>query len=527
MGRSAKRAKKPARPSPSGTAWQGWLAGAVLFLGAFLLYLPTRDFVYVNYDDVEYVIDNPNMPAGLTWENVRWAFTTFYACNWHPLTWLSHLLDRTLFGPAPGPAHLVNVGFHAANTVLLFVLLSRLTKARWKSALAAAIFAWHPSHVESVAWIAERKDVLSAFWGLLSLWFYARWAGSNSRKPRDFILSLVCFALGLLAKPMLVTWPFLMLVLDVWPLRRSPHWLNPAMLGLAREKIPFFLLSALSCFATLVAQKTGGAVIPLEVLGMDARIGNAAVSYARYAGQFLWPGGLMIPYLRIWNLSPWTGGAIMMTLVLATILLLRGSPQRHCLAAGWLWFLGTLVPVIGLLQVGGQAMADRYTYIPFIGLSVMLIWGLASLPLPTRGTAPLMVSLSAGYLAILGLLTHWQMQHWKNGEVLFQHTLSLDPGNIQAANGLAWTYATDLDPAIRNGAKAVRLAEALVRHTQRSEPELLNTLAAAYAETANFPLAVQTAEESLAFPRVQKQQMFLYHARTELAKYRQGRALRP
>jgi len=503
------------------------MAGAVLFLGAFLLYLPTRDFAYVNYDDVEYVIDNPNMPAGLTWENLRWAFTTSYACNWHPLTWLSHLLDRTLFGPGPGPAHLVNVLFHAANAVLAFLLLARLTKARWKSALAAAIFAWHPSHVESVAWIAERKDVLSAFWGLLSLWFYARWAGSDSKQPRDRILSLVCFALGLLAKPMLVTWPFLMLVLDVWPLRRSSHWFSPDMLRLAREKIPFFLLSAASCAATLLAQKTGGAVVPLEVLGMDVRIGNAAVSYARYVGQFLWPDGLIIPYLRIRDLSPWLGGSVIVALVLVTVVLLRAPSHRHSLAAGWLWFLGTLVPVIGLLQVGAQAMADRYTYIPFIGLSVMLIWGLASLPVPKRGIAPLMVCLSAGYLGILGLLTHWQMQHWKNGEVLFQHTLSLDPGNIQAANGLAWVYATDLDPGIRNGAKAVRLGEALVKHTQRSEPQFLNTLAAAYAETGNFPLAVKTAEEALTFPRVQKQQMFLFNARLELAKYRQGRALRP
>lgn len=527
MGRSAKRTKKPAPPSPSGTAWQGWLAAAVLFLGAFLLYLPTRDFAYVNYDDVEYVIDNPNMPAGLTWDNLRWAFTTWYACNWHPLTWLSHLLDRTLFGTDPGPAHLVNVLFHAANTVLLFILLSRLTQARWKSALAAAIFAWHPSHVESVAWIAERKDVLSAFWGLLSLWFYARWAGPVSRKPRDFILSLACFALGLLAKPMLVTWPFLMLVLDVWPLRRSPHWFGPEMLRLAREKIPFFLLSALSCTATLVAQKTGGAVVPLDVLGMDARIGNAAVSYVRYVGQFLWPAELMIPYLRIRDLSPWIGGSAIAALVLVTVLLLRGSPQRHGLAAGWLWFLGTLVPVIGLLQVGGQAMADRYTYIPFIGLSVMLIWGLASLPVPQRGITPLMASLSVGYLGILGLLTHWQMQHWKNGEALFQHTLSLDPTNIEAANGLAWTYATDLDPGIRNGVKAVRLGETLVNHTRRSEPQFLNTLAAAYAEAGNYPLAVKTAEEALAFPRVQQQQMFVLNAARELEKYRQGRALRP
>ncbi len=334
------------------------IALAVLTL---LLYMPAAWHGYFHYDDDLYVIDNAHLVGGITPAGIAWAFRSNYACNWHPLTWLSHMLDRQLFGASPGPQHLVNVLLHTANSVLLFLALLRMTRRPWRSATVAALFAWHPAHVESVAWIAERKDVLSGFFFFLTLVTYARHAEQPSVRRFGFVA--LFFALGLMAKPMLVTLPFVLLLLDYWPLERLRA---PAQLRhLAVEKIPLFALSAASCLVTFIVQKSCGAVMPLEYVPIYERLGNAVISCARYLGILLWPARLIVPYRASLDLDAL---AISLAALALTIAVVKFGARRKFLPVGWFWYLGTLIPVIGIVQVGRQAMADRYTYIPSVGI---------------------------------------------------------------------------------------------------------------------------------------------------------------
>src|SRR5438309_2791557 len=348
----------------------------------FGIYAQVIGHEFITLDDGWYIKDNSMVNCGVTLAGLAWAFTTFHEGNWHPLTWIAHMIDSQLFGMNAGGHLLVNALIHLANTLLVFWFLSRTTHARWSSALVAALFALHPLHVESVAWAAERKDTLSTFFGLLSLIAYVRYAEASS--VRRYAWTFITLALGLMAKPMLVTWPFVMLLLDYWPLRRfditSRREVATKVWPLVREKIPLFALVAASAVVTAIAQSHGGAVRTFTDCPFTLLLSNALVSYAKYVLRAFWPNDLAVFY-------PFPGAGIPALQIIGAALLLIGITAfcvfqrkvRPYLIVGWLWFLGTLVPVIGLVQVGGQTMADRYSYIPSIGLFIAIVFGLADI----------------------------------------------------------------------------------------------------------------------------------------------------
>jgi tetratricopeptide (TPR) repeat protein len=453
-----------------------------------LVYLPVQHHSFVSYDDPLYVTGNRPVQAGLTWAGAKWAFTTGHASNWHPLTWLSHMLDVQLFGASPAGPHMVNMFIHAANTVLLFIVLRRLTSALWRSALVAALFALHPLHVESVAWVAERKDVLSAFFFLLTLLMYARYVDGNPRSstpdsqpstplaldPRllgpakrredgstlDYCSALLFFALGLMSKPMLVTLPFVLLLLDYWPLRRLA--ISDWRLGIRhriREKVPFFLLSALSCVVTFVMQRKNGDVQSLTKFPVSERIGNALVSYARYLGKTFWPADLAVfyPHPGHWPVAQVVFAAILVAgLCLGALWFGRRIPFA---AMGWFWFLGMLVPAIGLVQVGSQSMADRYTYLPLIGIFIILSWGAAEVLARWR-LPKAVIGIMAGLAVVAcAVRTEGQLRHWQDGESLFRYALAVTKGNFVAHNNLgnALMHEGRVDEAIAHYQKALAI----------------------------------------------------------------------
>jgi tetratricopeptide (TPR) repeat protein len=420
----------------------------VLLAAATLaVFWPVTGCDFVNYDDPDYFFSNVHVRAGLTWNGVAWAFRTVHASNWHPLTWLSLMLDAELFGKGAAGPHFTNLLFHAANTVLLFLLLRKLTAAVWRSAFVAALFALHPLHVESVAWISERKDVLSAFFALLALLAYARFVEeSKVQSPKSkvfYVLVLFAFACGLMAKPMLVTLPFVMLLLDWWPLQRisNPEFQMANFRRLLWEKIPFFVLSAISCVITFVVQKKSGAVATLTGFSMPARIENTFVSYARYLGKALWPDPLAVPYPfpDHWKLSLVIySAALMAGLSAIAILFARKFPFAF---TGWFWFVGTLVPVVGVVQVGHQSMADRYTYLPLIGLFIIFAWGAGECRANWRVPRPLFVFLAATILAACAARARIQTTYWQNSETLFTHALAVTEDNYVACNNLGTWFS--------------------------------------------------------------------------------------
>ncbi len=425
------------------TRW--WICGA-LVLVTVAVYWRVGGFAFLNFDDPDYVTNNRNVTAGLTANGVIWAFTHAYASNWHPLTWISHMLDCQLFGSHSGGPHLVNLAFHTANAVILFLLLHQLTNAPWRSAVVAGFFALHPLHVESVAWISERKDVLSTFFGLLSLLAYSRWVRDRERStgterpPRGrWWTALLLFALGLLAKPMLVTLPFVLLLLDLWPLQRIENagwktFFRPSFLRLILEKWPWFALSALSCAATLYAQKAGGAVVALERFPFFWRGVNAIEAWFGYLEKTFWPTRLAVfyPLEHLRPVLPFIlAGSCLMAISILAVATLRRHPS---FGMGWLWFVGTLVPVIGLVQVGAQAMADRYTYLPLIGVFIAVVWGVADL-LAGRRFAGLAATALAGLpLFLCAVLTATQVSVWKSSITLFEHALKTTHENAIAHN---------------------------------------------------------------------------------------------
>jgi len=412
-----------------------------------LAYLPVRHAGFVVFDDPIYVGD-PHVQAGLTWAGVKWAFTTWHGSNWHPLTWLSHMLDASVFGPNAGAQHLVNALLHAANSLLLFLLLWRMTGKMWPAAFVAALFAWHPLHVESVAWISERKDVLSTFFGLLALcayWHYVEKSKVQGPKSKAwYVWTLGLFTLSLLAKPMLVTLPFVMLLLDVWPLNRSQLFAigsssrntqyatrNTNLSRLVLEKLPFFALTIVSSIVTFLAQRSE-AVVSLDQRPLELRLANAVVAYAEYLGKAVWPAKLAVIY-PLPNQFPAQEIAVA-AFVLAVISFLTWRARRNApyLLIGWLWFLGTLVPVIGLVQVGGQALADRYTYVPLIGVFIALAYGLADLV--ARYKIPAVIPSVAAGAVLAGCLwgTEHQLRFWQNSETLFAHAIAVTKDNAIA-----------------------------------------------------------------------------------------------
>jgi tetratricopeptide (TPR) repeat protein len=458
---------------PRSENWRSALLVCALLGGVTLaLFWPVCHHDFIVYDDGQYVSENPYVASGLTWPNIVWAFSHFHSGNWHPLTWISHMVDVQLFGMRPGLQHLTNVFFHSANSVLLFLLLNLMTGAFWRSSIVAALFALHPAHVESVAWLAERKDVLSAYFFFLTLLAYVGYAKrakipnenpkaeaipefqnpkadespvSEARKRRVYyVLTLVSFALGLLSKPMLVTVPFVLLLIDYWPLQRIPRLQGRNSEGARRvilEKVPLFALSAASCVVTYLAQKAGGAVDTLERVPFEARLSNAVVAYLHYLAKLLWPSKLAILYLRPDDWTVWEVGLGILVLVGMTFLSLCARRRYPWTPVGWLWFLGTLVPVIGLVQVGNQYMADRYTYIPYIGCFITMVWTAWELAKSSRVGRPLLAGVTLLVVSSAAALTHAQIQHWKHSEALLKHCIAVTKDNFAAHNILGVTFA--------------------------------------------------------------------------------------
>jgi tetratricopeptide (TPR) repeat protein len=633
---------------------------------SLLIYLQVRGFEFVTYDDESYITKNTFIKAGFTSESIIWAFTSGYAANWHPLTWLSHMLDIELYGLNPMGHHWSNLQIHIVNVVLLFLFLRLMTGAIWKSAFVSALFAIHPMHVESVAWVAERKDVLCAFFWILSMWAYVLYV----RQPNKtrYLLLIILFVLGLMSKPMIVTLPFTLLLLDFWPLYRFQSIIQErksnvfqALLTLVWEKIPLFILSTVSSFITFWVQHHGGAVASMTSLPFESRVANAIVSYTSYIWKMVWPLNLAVLYpLREWHYGQVIISGLLLSIL--TILAFWARKRFPYFFVGWLWFLGTMIPVIGLVQVGVQRMADRYTYIPFIGLFIVVAWGMADISSKWSRLKNIQ-RLFAGVMLIFFAIAAWfQAGTWENGITLFFHTvkvthnnsiaycglgqafdrhgkyneavryylkaLQINPnfadahyelgvtlekqgystkalkqysealrikpnyakvhnnigvilsnqgkskeasdhyqkaiqimpnyaiayynlGIISAKNGrvmeaitnyqkalqfnfnmtqtlyqLSWILATSEDEKYRNGEEAIKLAERLCKVTNYSQPLALDALAAAYAETGKFDIAVLTAQKGLELSEHQGPKELVLGLRKRLELYKTAQPYR-
>ncbi len=436
-----------------------WISAALLF-ATLAVYSPVLNFDFIRLDDPEY-INNAHVLRGLSAEGLVWAFTTGYAANWFPVTWLSHMLDRQLFGWQSGLHHLTNVLLHAASTVLLFALLKRTTGARWRSALVAFLFALHPLHIESVAWVAERKDVLSALFWMLTLWTYVNYV----ERPGvgRYLIVIVMFSLGLMSKPMLVTLPFVLLLFDWWPLRRLNSKQTARRLIL--EKIPLFVLAGASSVVTYLVQHSGGAVLSLVLVPLKYRIENSLISYVAYILSFLWPANLNIyyPYSIDFEAWQWLGGAAV--LFGGTAIALMVARRRPYVTVGWLWYVGTLVLVIGLIQVGIQPRADRYSYIPMIGISIMLAWGAAETIDRWPWVKPTMIGALAGICCAWTIVTWLDLKYWRNSISLYQRAVDVTVDNYVAQNALgdALLDAGRVDEAIPHLLETLRLRPNAVR----------------------------------------------------------------
>jgi tetratricopeptide (TPR) repeat protein len=442
----------------------------LLILAIMIAYGQVKNFDFVGYDDQDYVTENRQVQKGLTVEGIIWAFTTFHSANWHPLTWLSHMLDCELYGLNPMGHHWTNLTFHMVNTVLLFIVLELMTGAIWRSAFVAALFAFHPLHVESVAWVSERKDVLSTFFGLLMIFSYYRYVKISSLK--NYLLVIIFFSLGLMSKPMLVTFPFVLLLLDFWPLKRfhykndylfqserTTHYGFKGIYRLILEKIPLFIPVVISCVLTFFAQKSYSAVKALGALPLKARVSNALVSYVNYVLKAAWPSKLAVFYPHPRNTLPaWQIFGAALLIACACFFAIRAAKKYPYIVIGLFWYLGTLVPVIGLVQVGEQAMADRYTYIPLIGIFIIVAWGVLDLfrKWHHRKIYPSVFAMII--LSVLTARTFCQVSHWKNGVTLFEHAIRVTENNYKAHNNLATALGPiDIDRAISHYKEALRI----------------------------------------------------------------------
>jgi protein O-mannosyl-transferase len=416
----------------------------ILILLTTAIYWQVQGFDFVNYDDTEYVSENPHIQKGVSSDSILWALTTCYFSNWHPLTWMSYMLDFQLFGLWAGGFHFVNLLFHLVNALLLFFLFRKMTGQIWQSGFLAIVFALHPLHVESVAWVSERKDVLSAFFWILTIHAYLRYVG----RPvwNTYVYVVIFFVMGLMSKPMVVTLPFVLLLLDFWPLRRfgldaQENKLNLKISGLIREKIPLFLLTLVSAGITFYAQKHGGAVRSFDHLPLDKRLANITISYIDYITKFIYPNKLAIFYPYPDMIPWWKIISAIMTLALLTGLAIRFMHRSRYVIVGWLWFLGTLVPVIGLIQVGSQSMADRYMYLPMIGLSIIVAWGFPDLLAPIRRKRAVIGAMAVIIIPIASAITWRQIGYWQNSITLFSHAVKTMPDNILAHAKLGETLS--------------------------------------------------------------------------------------
>ncbi len=421
----------------------------VLTLAAFF---PVLGNGFVNYDDTAYVTENPQVLAGITPAGISWAFSEAHFANWHPVTWLSHMLDVQLFALNAGGHHLTSLLLHLANTLLLFFLLRRMTARTWPSAVVAAFFAVHPLHVESVAWVSDRKDVLGTFFALLCLWAYVKYAEARknqigfARVSIFYIAALVFFALGLMSKAVVVTVAGVMLLLDYWPLQRlrldSEGWKLKNILPLCLEKIPFVILGVIGTALAILFLKRWGATGDAPNVWMGERLARMVASYQHYIGEMFWPTGLIIPFLRPTQWPPWMIPAAATSVIGATLIALWLGRRCPYLPVGWFWFLGTLVPVVGTVPVGAHLFADRYTYFPLIGLFIVVVWGMSEISANWQNRTKILRVITGVVLSACVVATNLQVRHWRDSESLYRHTLAVMPDNFMAHNGLGLHFAS-------------------------------------------------------------------------------------
>ena len=503
----------PAETSDNFRRRQAIVPGLLLFLAAFGLFLPALRNGFVNYDDPDYVTANPQVQHGVSWDGIRWAFRTNHAGNWHPLTWLSHMADCQLFGLRPPGHHFTSVLLHAISAWLLFLVFRRMTGATWRSLMVAALFGLHPLHVESVAWVSERKDVLSTLFWMLTLGAYVKWAERKSGDGLYYALALVFLGLGLMSKAMLVSVPFALLILDYWPLRRfeanerlvdklrlpdatprqAPHLKAASVAArLVVEKIPFFAIAAADGLVTLIVQRQAGAMGDSVGIPLATRVENALISCCRYLGKLFYPEKLAVfyPYPEAWPLAQAAAAA---ALLLGITVFAAAVRRRHpYLLAGWIWYLATLAPVIGLVQAGSQSMADRYTYVPSIGIFVAVVWGVHALTARWRRQAIILGAVAAAVLASCTFLTHRQIAYWATSESLFRHALAVTKDNWLAHDNLG--NALSKDPGRQR--EAIAEYEAALR-IRPDSAEARNNLGIALAQTGDAADALAQYEEAL------------------------------
>jgi len=543
-----------------------YLALALVTLAVFS---QVRNYDFINLDDLGYVFNNPNVQAGLTRDSIVWAFTMGYKAYWHPLTWLSYMLDCQLFGTDPGWHHLTNLLLHITSTLLLFAVFRRMTGLLWRSAFVAALFALHPLNVESVAWISERKNVLSTMFWMLTMITYLGYV--QRATASRYLLTLLMFALGLMAKPMLVTLPFVLLLLDYWPLGRlrlsqtvrggrkpgSARFQWRLWRRLVGEKVPFLALSAVSIYLSSLSVQTRGIVVSTEAVPMGLRIANAMVSYVSYIAKMLWPWKLAVFYPYPETVPAWQVIGALLLLAGVSVLVFRLVKSKPYLAVGWLWYLGTLTPAIGIMQAGSwPAMADRFAYIPLVGLFIIIALGLPELLRKWRYQKTVLTAAALAVILTLSICTHLQLLHWRNSGTVFEHAvkvtdgnylahfylarslseegrvdeaithleevLRLRPGNVLPLNALAWLLATNEQTKFHNPQRAIRLAQHACRITKHTNPGLLDTLAVAYAAAGRFSEAVATAEKALELAESADRKELIEQIKNRLNLYKTG-----
>lgn len=481
-----------------------WIAGIALLALTLAVYWPVNGFPFVIYDDHLYVYNNPNVAAGFSWSGIEWSWTAIVAGNWHPFTLWSHMLDCSMYRLVAGGHHLTNLLLHVANVFLLWLLIKRMTGLFWPAVLAAALFAWHPLNVESVAWISERKNVLSTFFFILTLLVWLRY-GKNPR-PANYILTLVLFVLGLMAKPMLVTLPFVLLLLDYWPLKRwdllepfhesfSPY----SSRGRGRiqnarlmvEKLPFLMLAAGDCVITYLIQTRTGAVSSFAVIPLAWRLVNISVAYVTYLEKVFWPTGLCVLHPFPERLPVARAVMCMVLLGVATAAVWLGRTKYRWLVVGWFWFLGTLVPVIGVVQIGAQSWADRYAYVPLMGIFLMMGCGLNELWATRPAWRPVVLLGTIVFLSCCLVLTQRQVGYWRNSVALFSRAVAVDPNDALAQNLVG--------KALNEDGRFAEAAEhfAMACHLQPQNNGFQNDLGLAWFDAGEFSKAIAPLEAAL------------------------------
>jgi len=432
-----------------------------------IIFWSLKDCGFINFDDPIYVYENHYVQSGLNWNSIIQAFSSELAKrsgHWHPITWLSWMLDYQIFGLNATAYHLTNLIFHVMNTILLFLVLRQMTKKLWPSAFVAALFAIHPLHVESVAWISERKDVLSTFFWMLAMGAYSYYVEHPGF--RRYFLVLLFFVLGLMSKPMLITLPFVLLLLDYWPLQRfgenkpaDPEYKWSLVYTLLWEKVPLFALIILSSIVTYVAAQIGGGFVSIESIPLNVRIGNAFVSYVAYIGKMIWPNNLAVLYPHPGEFILWQFFGSILLLIAITVAVIWMVKKAPYLATGWLWYIGTLVPVIGIVQAGPQAMADRYTYIPLIGLFIMVAWGVPDLLRKWNHRKEILLASSVLIILCLSIITWTQVGYWQNSITLFDHTLKITDYNwqIHYDRGITYYSLGNYKQAIEDYSRAIEI----------------------------------------------------------------------